>query len=123
MRVRHPAPSWGALGGGLCRGMFGAERNEGSLCTEGCWQRCRVPLFVWRGGGSASPDNCKPALKEYCFTQLIKECTAACAATNTNQFYLFVGSRFVSRPVGRTQKSWLTYVYGEVEPGFIVDMN
>lgn len=59
--------------------------------------------FVWGGGGSASPDNHSHALKEYCFTQLIQECTAACAATHSNQFSLFVGSRFVSGPVSKTQ--------------------
>lgn len=98
-----PCPELGTIQGDLCQGISGAERSKGTLCTERWWQCCCVPGFVWRGGGSAWPDNCKHALKEYCFTQLIKECAAVCAATNSNQFYLFVGSRFVSRPVSKTQ--------------------
>lgn len=62
-----------------------------------------MSVFVWRGGGSVSQDNCKQALKEYCSTQLIKECSTVRAGTNSNWFYLFVDSRFVSRPVSNTQ--------------------
>lgn len=64
-----------------------------------------MSVLVWRGGGAVSADSCKQAPKEYCSARLIKECSAVFAATNSNQFYLFVNSRFVSRPVSNTQNA------------------
>lgn len=95
-----PGPPWGGVPGSVSGTARAAGQGQPVLPGEG--QRCCGPGFVWRGGGSASPDNGKHALKEYCSTQPIQERAAVCAATSRNQFHLFVGSRFVSGPVSKT---------------------
>ena len=90
----------------MCQGIFGGEGNKAILCLHERGDRSGavcLSVFARRGGGSVSQDNCKQALEEYCSTRLIKECSSVCAGINSNQFYLFVDSRFVSRPVSNTQ--------------------
>lgn len=88
----------------MCQGMMVMKEIKAvSVCVRGMTEMVLCVCMERRG--SVLQDNCKGALKEYCSTQLIKECSTVCAGTNSNQFYLFVDSRFVSRPVSNTQNT------------------
>lgn len=86
----------------MCQGLLAMKEIKAvSVCIRGMIEMVLCVCMERRG--SVSQDNCKQALKEYCSAQLIKECSTVCAGTNSNQFSLFVDSRFVSRPVSNTQ--------------------